>query len=152
MATKKITKQVRNARLTKLALFLLALPEGKFDYGVWGQAKSKEKLVKLAPNACGTTACALGWATAIKPFRAKGLRMKLYHTMDDAAYGDVYCGRSSGTRAAEKFFGLTSTEATYLFIPEDNNEVPESATAREVAHHILDFVAKGMPEGVAEPG
>jgi hypothetical protein len=159
MATNKVSKTARsgvsravgNARLTKLALFLLALPDPKaFNYGTWFEGTSDElKGAKCGdPNICGTTACALGWAPSIPSIRKAGLVLEIMST-DLGKVGDVVFKRNGkryyGTAAGEQAFGLNPEEASFLFLPGQKlNGVrsPDSnSTAKDVAHHILAFVA-----------
>lgn len=100
-------------RLLKLADFLDALPPERFDFGVWAGDDWKG-----APDlSCGTTACALGWATTIPEFARLGLR--LVKGRGRAHY--VTIGRDhkedASYSAAYKVFGVTTEEFEYLFLP-----------------------------------
>lgn len=60
-----VTRDIRR-RLMRLARILDTAPEEKFDMGSFGYCDSHARTVpgtKL--GACGTTACALGWATLL---------------------------------------------------------------------------------------
>ncbi len=59
-------------RLLKLADFLESLPRNRFCLERW-VGRGWEGKPDLS---CGTTACALGWATTIPEFRKLGVRMK----------------------------------------------------------------------------
>jgi hypothetical protein len=93
-------------RLLKLADFLAKLPRSKnFDMG---QIASK---VEDGHPACGSAACAIGWATAIPSFRRAGLHLNR----------DGYV-RLKGVRcvtgfseAAQAFFGIDYADARHLF-------------------------------------
>lgn len=148
-----VSVAVGNARLTKLALFLLTLPEaGSFNYGTWFEATSSADIDPRAkcgdPNICGTTACALGWAPSIPSIRKAGLVLEV-QKFGYGTVGDVVLrrGRRSfyGTVAGEGAFGLTQAESEFLFLPGQMlNGVRSPGTnssAKEVAHHILAFVA-----------
>jgi hypothetical protein len=81
-----LTKKAKT-RLLKLAEFMERLPKEDrehFNMGVWfmhagaghghgvspGQVVGKKEITK-----CGTSACALGWATTIPAFRRAGLKL-----------------------------------------------------------------------------
>lgn len=118
MAKKATTKKrvtpkrtLGNQRLIKLAVFLEKLPPKRFDYGVWAGNNWKGK-----PDlSCGTTACALGWATTIPEFKKLGLRLR----RDQYNDVEVVLGTRSAiridTEAAQRVFNLTATEASALF-------------------------------------
>lgn len=92
-------------RLLKLADFLetAELP-GEFDLGTLG-----ESITDGQPT-CGTTACALGWATTIPSFRRAGLHL--------SSKGALRC---KGMREpiwkdlAARFFSIQPQEARELF-------------------------------------
>lgn len=75
--------------------------------------------------ACGTSACALGWATAIPAFAKAGLRLTQTRDSDkyvtirgmrhrDRGYDENPTYRRS-IRTAERFFDITTKQAEYLF-------------------------------------
>lgn len=82
----KVTKR----RLTKLIEFMETLPkeaEQHFDMGDWVRHRGAGhdhglqegvEVKKCHLEACGTTACALGWAATMPYFRRAGLKL-LYH-------------------------------------------------------------------------
>lgn len=102
-------------RLEKLAVFLDALPTTSFNIGHWIRPRGGNNnadhsdlyrngvlLAKLKPeqlHACGTTACAFGWAAMIPSFRRAGL--VLDGTTEVPSFEGVY-----GFHAASKFFHL----------------------------------------------
>lgn len=150
MAT-KVSKSVGNARLTKLALFLLALPEGHFDYGLV-RAGPKQTIQKVS---CGTTACAMGWTPNVPCLRKAGVVLKVYTSEEgtDVCDATIRLGRNYGFDAAAKLFGISLIDAYYLFDPfsERPIELPDTmaakapayeASAKDVAMHILQYVAK----------
>jgi hypothetical protein len=58
--------------LTELADFLDRLPEERFDYTRWVGRDWRG-----SPDlSCGTTACAIGWATTLPSWRAAGLALQ----------------------------------------------------------------------------
>jgi hypothetical protein len=145
---KSISKATSARRLLKLAAFLEKLPDNRFDYGLWVGPNWKGD----ADFLCGTTACALGWATTMPEFRSLGLVMDRVRVVKDEKTGKY------GHQAAVRVFGLTANESDYLFTPRkplygdlsdfscslpivDKNLSPSSgATPRDVAYHIRRFV------------
>jgi hypothetical protein len=157
-------------RLLKLANFLDNLPPERFRFNAWvGDGwECKPDL------SCGTTACALGWATTIPEFAAAGLCLR--RVADGSHRGWAYVSmRDLPTRedqsdaikdpatAAHRIFDLTETEAWWLFIPlyeEDRfceydrvhgeHRPGAGATAKQVAAHIRDFILNGIPAGAVQ--
>lgn len=122
-------------RLLKLAAFLEKLPRDRFDYAsfVGDDWKGTQDL------SCGTTACALGWAATIPEFRRAGLTIKAIPDIDGGFYADVCTKKhSGGFKAASEIFGLSNSDSSYLFAPDD--EYPEKATPKQVAKKIRNFV------------
>lgn len=138
---------VYKQRLLSLADFLQKLPKKRFNYNHW----VGEDWGGKADLSCGTTACALGWATTMPAFRRLGLRLVNNEalgfgvvTMKGSNFDD-----DSSTDAAHQVFGLDNREFEYLFTPEGDSlsEIGltergpgEDATAKEVARHIRSFV------------
>lgn len=123
-------------RLLKLEDFLHALPRKKFDYSRWvgDEFKTGDNL-----RTCGTTACALGWATTIPAFRRLGLCM--WEDLDGVNSPGTSCGGDSSF-AVEKVFDLNYQEYELLFIPGANEYegLDHNATPKQVARHIRKFV------------
>lgn len=128
-----------NKRLLKLADFLEKLHADKkrrkqFDYTNWvNRALWKGK----ADLSCGTTACALGWATTIPEFRKAGLRLgkngnpTLVGTRVPVSY------------AAEEIFGTTGAEFQTIFMGAEGlmDDGGRKRTAKDVALIIRAVVA-----------
>ena len=130
-------------RLLKLASFLDALPPEKFNYRRWTyNPKTREGISLDDLNVCGTTACALGWATSIKEFKDLGL------SLDTTWYHPCLISGGDKYAAGNKIFGLDTYEFEYLFYPcnpsLDHGNLPDAplgnATAKEVAEHIRNFI------------
>ncbi len=158
-----VSAQESRRRLLVLADFLETLPPERFDYGRWAGESWKGK-----PDlSCGTTACALGWATTIPEFRKLGLRL---YRKPGAEWTEVVLGKLKdikiqymehpmGTDAAEAVFGLDYYESRYLFMPGSRLYDPddemydlglptgpgERAKAKAVAKHIRRFVRRRRP-------
>lgn len=135
-------KKVHARRLLKLADFLDTLSEDRFDFGTWVGCgwEPGEDLVS-----CGTTACALGWATAIPEFQKLGLRMK--RAPDGWNHPGIARHRGDADRqserASEVVFGLSPKEHDFLFQP--GFALHSTATKAQVAKHIRKFVAERCP-------
>lgn len=85
---------------------------------------------------CGTSGCALGWATTIPELQKLGFRLVqgagLYAILASDSWEDL----------AIKAFGINRTECSFLFIPaEYENSLPKDASAKEVADRIREFVS-----------
>jgi hypothetical protein len=137
----------RLMKLVRKLRFVQKNKPTKFNYARWVGQDWKGK----ADLSCGTTACALGFATTIPEFRKFGLR--LHKTIDGGyvSWNNVHMGSglNSSLYAAEQLFGISRDEANYLFTPNwsiSNNgsllQSPTSdASAGEVADHIVRFIA-----------
>lgn len=123
-----ITREESDGRLLRLAAFLEQLPPDRFDYSVWVGRDWKG----ATDLSCGTTACALGWATAMPEFQALGLYLELVQPDEDisvvsltgpvATYAIVKTtlqpDSDSCIDAGSLTFGITHDQAEYLFAPE----------------------------------
>lgn len=121
-------------RLLKLADFLETVPRKRFDMQTWvgDEWKGKEDL------SCGTSACAMGWATTIPSFRKLGLRLQRSYVWGHSpAYGSRY-----GLDAAQKFFEIDLQTATLLFAPakEYKDGSISKITPKQVAKRIRKVV------------
>ncbi len=135
-------------RLLRLADFLDVLPAKRFDFGSWVGTSWGD----TQDLSCGTTACALGWAATMPEFRALGLRLARAWCEDPCvavgAVLDTDDAASISLNAAREVFGLTHDQANLLFIPgdadgdEETGRPNETASPREVAEHIRQFVAE----------
>lgn len=127
-------------RLGKLASFLETLPRERFNYNHWvgDDWKGKENL------SCGTTACALGWAATMKPFRKLGLRLVMpendwsppFVALKDENFPDTPGDWGTSQDAITEVFG---TESHDLFFPSDDEL---KATPKQVAKKIRRFIRK----------
>lgn len=137
-------------RLLSLAKFLEKLPRERFDYESWvgDDWKGKEDL------SCGTTACALGWATTIPSLRKAGLRLKSTKSQHGFVTMKDYHGRywNAPAYATKNVFGLNNGEHEWLFVPGSSMwdeasqdyiyNLNSNASAKEVANHIRQFVKR----------
>jgi len=112
-------------RLLKLAGFLDELPHKNFTFNSWVGFGFNGKL----DLSCGTTACALGWATTIPEFRGAGLCLVTVQLKDGGGFSfpalDTAVIVDDGSvfkytaEATEKVFGLNETETELLFIGDN---------------------------------
>lgn len=127
---------MRTDRLLKLADFLEAMPEEKFDFNIIAIEKGKPMLEALAAGhtKCGTAGCAIGWMPAVWP-------EELYW---EGAQGlDVADGKGNvNFTVATAFFEISMSDADFLFMPGVSDLV-ESVKPAEVAAQIREFVANG---------
>lgn len=148
---------IKNEGLRRLGLvadLLESLPYDRFDYTRW----VGESWKGARDLSCGTTACALGWATTIPELSALGLY--LVSEEDNPMYsgwateiGTVRIrGQENNMRdsidAAMRIFQLDEDEAAWLFTPGEvidsyrglESSPGPNATAAEVAAHIRRFI------------
>ena len=133
---------IHRRRLLKLADFLEALPPKRFNYCHW-VGDDWEGAANLS---CGTTACALGWATTMPIFRRLGLclyKPGRYYT--PTVILKIGKRRGSTFDATEEIFGLDHNETMELFTPRGSGELGPKAKASDVAAHIRRFVERRSP-------
>lgn len=144
----------RTAKLTLLHSVLWATPDERVDLDYWRSADSGSCPIDLYDeaigaymiedkhlvNLCGTTGCAIGWATAIPVFRALGFKMKDSEPTFDGEHG---------WDAVANFFELTTSETKCLFMtePGDDDSVIEkediiaitgATSSRDREAHLTD--------------
>lgn len=85
---------------------------------------------------CGSTACALGWATQIPAFRATGFKQVSAHDFMPKFVSQY------GFNAARVFFQLSPEDVIYLF----SAITPHLKTAKQVARAIEQLVARQQKE------
>lgn len=144
-------------RLLKLADFLETVPPKRFRFSSWvgDDWQGREDL------SCGTTACAVGWASTIPAFRKLGLRLKrdragqahpCLKNVEPDSVGWSYFGESPGGMAAGEIFGEESV-SKMLFWPggwgarkgicgddECLHDLHDKPTAKQFAQRIRRFV------------
>lgn len=136
-------------RLLKLADFLDNLLDEQFSFDRWVGNDWDQK----ANLSCGTSACALGWATTIPLFRKLGLRLVANPTYEGksgfkfviALKDTVNPNNTSYRDACEKIFGVDKSEANFLFTPgsmlgSSNNYLDDNASPAEVSDNIRRFI------------
>lgn len=141
----KHKSHVYKKRLLKLADFLDKLPKKRFLYEKWvgDDWKGKKDL------SCGTTACALGWATTIPLFQKLGIHLGPWFNGQQLINAPLMKGKekSSPEEVGWEIFGLSAWDYSFVFIPNRENldygfsSPDEDATPKQVATHIRKFVA-----------
>ena len=105
-------KKLYKARLTKLLDFLAHVPDERFDLSHWRNNSKDDRPSYYAVDddalrtGCGTTGCAVGWACTIPEFKEAGLS----YVNSTINYGSL-----KSFQAVAEFFGVSYTEAVYLF-------------------------------------
>jgi hypothetical protein len=146
---KKSRNRVYKNRLLRLADFLEALPRKRFDFNHWvgDNWEGKEDL------SCGTTACALGWATTIPSLRKAGLRMDPggFVTLERFLKGQEHSyGYSASFSAGKEVFDLSDEEFRFAFVPHGQSyngrkPAPEEATPQRVGRNIRFLAESKYP-------
>lgn len=129
------TIAVGNRRLLKLADFLEKLPKERFNFSSW-VGDDWEGAKDLS---CGTTACALGWATAMPEFHRLGLKLD--------SEGWPRYNREVGADAAKSIFAIDSEEAEFLFTPRKRHPLRHRVLVRR-----RDAQADGGPHPQVREG
>lgn len=130
-------------RLEKLYAFLGTVKPEKFNLCEWAVAGDNNK---ADVNACGTTACAMGWAGSMPEFRKRGLKL-IWDKDENTGYVELVKqnGRKRyGEGAGAEFFGLTDDEATHLFIPWTKYE--ENMTLSQYRRRLRKFIDRKKRE------
>ena len=107
-------------RILILADFVSKVKPKQWDFSVW-IGNDWEGAPDLS---CGTTACAMGWGTAVPQLRRLGLRMvknnfgpggsmELHKRDGKKVYDFISIGR--------ELFGLSRAETYHLFVPREPN-------------------------------
>lgn len=128
-------------RLLKLADLLEADAKNengiKFDYYDWGHISNLKQ-----PMSCGTEACALGLAAISGAFKSAGLGYELPYNSIYTQINITYKGRvSDPLQAGMNVFGLTDSEALFLFVPKSEDEVQGAKAEKNAAKKIRELVA-----------
>lgn len=138
---------MNTVRLLMLADRLESVPAPRFDMESWCEGEWEPGATEFP---CGTTACALGYATTIPEFQALGL-----HLVRDYEYDPnhtyVVLGPTrhehgtymSSMLAARELFDLTHEQVMELFLPREGSpDWPDKRTPQQVAKLIRDVCAR----------
>lgn len=134
-------------RLTRLRNFLRDnVKDERFNLATWA-GNDKIEWGGLRDLSCGTTACAMGWATTIPEFQALGLKLV---RQPDTISGEFYPPTiefegETHFHAAARFCGISDSEAEYLFNPSSYGD-EDQTTKDEVVERITDFIDNGPPD------
>lgn len=126
MKKKIIKTSLAFRRLMTLARFLRKVPAQRFQMTSYYRGKFCGRLEELRHNECGSSACALGWATFIPAFKKAGLRFERDSSEQPSV--PVY-ENNYGVRAGEIFFRIDYDSADLLFggsLPDDPNIVADA--------------------------
>lgn len=150
-------KSVGRKRLMALATFLdTKAPEikGKFSMSTWGRngRNPTYKPKEFVAGHCGTTACALGWGTAVPMLRKAGLRafvsprsytvtMALVDRRGDVVEQSSYDGYSIYP-ITQQLFGIADVRALNMFMPLDRNDNVMRLSAKRAAARIRNTIAQ----------
>lgn len=88
-------------------------------------------------NACGTTGCAIGWATALPEFQSEGFRADTELGCSAPIYGGM-----AAWDAVALFFKINELQARRLFTGL-GYDAGEEASPIDVAEHIEKFCNEG---------
>lgn len=100
---------------------------------------------------CGTTACAVGWATTIPYLRKRGLHLIKLPTTKSGwptilPNVDTFTSGMQHLEGVAKFLGLTIEEYKYLFTNSMHGSLSVDATNIQVANHLREFINDHFPE------
>lgn len=119
-------------KLERLGQFLRDdIPATRLDMSQWATGDLGE---------CGTTGCALGWATQLWPNDLHLERVgRAFDRYDVVCYPE---GRDPqvGTNAAQEFFGLDYKTTCYLFSGSDFGDLDPDEEKAEVIRRIFEVV------------
>lgn len=154
MSVRKPSPALAKARLLELCDLLESdKVKNHFNFTTWGAADSSEAgdLLEKA-DACGTVACALGWAPALPCAKRARIKLKLtslpeYGLVLSNKNGAVFTIRGNEVDAedvAMKLFGIGEEASNIIFMPGCSpfKRAPRSgASPKAVAANIRKFVA-----------
>ncbi len=131
-------------RILRLADFMEKLPKERFYFGSF----AGDNWAGKPDLSCGTTACAIGWATTIPYFR----RLGLYLQKDEWLNVAVVKGANWSSGG---LFGVSQDVLDLLFFPDDAfpddepGSLPRDATPKQWARHARKIV-KQLQKGEIE--
>lgn len=150
------SKSKGRKRLMALAVFLHnKAPElkGKFSMATWGKNgrnNNSFKLKEFVAGHCGSTACALGWGTAVPMLREAGLRAFIsprsknvtMALVDDAGNIVQRSGMSgySVVGVTNALFGIDDERTIHMFMPLDKNGLVMRLSAKRAAARIRNTI------------
>lgn len=118
-----MTNKRKQKRILKLADFMEKLPPKRFNFLRWVGTDWKG-----APDfSCGTTGCALGWATTMPFFRRLGLQMggvERVPTINGAPIHSSFFSRLLVPSEMCELFGVSQDVFDQLFVPKFRTDNP----------------------------
>ena len=128
------TESIR--RLMVLAEFLRTVPRKRFNLESWVDDEYPPVLDPENPE-CGSTACAVGWATTIPEFQALGLYLSVVNGVLFPVFGGW-----ERLHAVVCFFGLTIAEGEHLFFDSSYSHLEEMQGTKVVIERIEELIQK----------
>lgn len=117
-------------RLLKLADFLESgVPPKRFNMDLWGDGNER------GTPACGTVACALGWASAVPSLRRAGVELR--HS-GSPSWSEFTGG--SPRSVGRHVFDMTDDQFTDIFAPPDTHLLRGKRALGVVARRIRKLV------------
>lgn len=160
--------RIKKDHLLLLADYLDELPANRFYYGTYATSNFDPANLGSGYHPCQSTACAIGHCASIPFFRKLGLTLtsralnvydgvnvktpRIVPEKSKLAAGECATTQEMIEEVAEVIFGLTETEWLYLFVPKEMmdreeryiDQLPATASPRQVARHIRDFCRFGI--------
>jgi hypothetical protein len=143
--------EVYKGRLLLLADFLEKLEPERFYFNSW-VGKSWAGHADLS---CGTTACGLGWASAMPEFQALGLHLSnagqevpIHPRLREDKTGEFW---EATCRATEFIFGLNDVDTELLFVATEDETDEASAVDDDVLMSAEDEGKDGRLSRRATP-
>lgn len=132
----KMHRELAVERLRDLYSMLYGVPEEKLDLGTWA---TSGKVPSQIRSACGTTACAVGWACLYPNFKKQGLGIRTFRNKNAGSFPIFRDG--GNWIAVEDFFGLTEHEARRLFMGYGTGVNAKRMVMRAIRKQLLDMKA-----------
>ena len=111
---KKVEREIK--LLTDLADLMKKVRPDRFDMSSWASGPDCDMLskVKDKPNECGTTACAMGWATTLQSFKRMGVKLVKRHS---AFRDNENCDLVLEDKSGSQFEGQAVPETLFEHLP-----------------------------------
>lgn len=132
-------------RMGILVKYMASLPpeyRARFDMAEFFRVTTRGLAVP-APGACGTTACAAGYACTVPAFNDCGLYMRP-RPRDKAVPAEPCYGSETGVSAIMRFFSMNMDEFEEFFGIENDDDSPAEWAGR--ATQALRLAAKILKE------
>lgn len=120
---------IGHQRLIKLATFLYRVPRNQFNTEQWASAGFDAR-----NPTCGTTACAIGWATTI--FKDEGFFLSPFCTLVGAQPLIPHYKSKVNWKAVVSFFQISDYDAFKLFSPKRSSNHGPRQVAKDIKHFL----------------